>query len=59
MSCKFRNGIRLERAQMLLRESTLTVQQTAEHAGFDEHNSFTRWFRQLTGFAPSEYRQQF
>lgn len=44
---------------MLLRESTLTVQQTAEHAGFDEHNSFTRWFRQLTGFAPSEYRQQF
>lgn len=51
--------LRLERARMLLRESTLTVQQIAEHAGFDEHNSFTRWFRQLTNVAPSEYRQQF
>ncbi len=50
--------LRLERARMLLRDSSITVQQVAEHAGFDEHNSFTRWFRQQTGAAPSEYRQR-
>lgn len=50
--------MRLERARMLLRDSNLTVQQVAEHAGFDEHNSFTRWFRQLTGMAPTEFRRQ-
>lgn len=50
--------LRLERARILLRDSSLTVQQIAERTGFDEHNSFTRWFRQLTGFAPSEFRQK-
>jgi AraC-like DNA-binding protein len=49
--------LRLERARMLLRDLTLTVQQVAEHSGFDEHNSFTRWFRQLTGMSPSEFRR--
>lgn len=48
--------LRLERARTLLRNSTLSVQQVAEQIGFDEHNSFTRWFRQMTGIAPSEFR---
>lgn len=52
------DDMRLERARMLLRDSSLTVQQVAEHTGFDEHNSFTRWFRQLTSMAPSEFRRQ-
>ena len=52
------DDLRLERAKLLLQDDALSVHQVAEHAGFDEHNSFTRWFRQLTGMAPSEYRQR-
>lgn len=50
--------LRLERARTLLRDTPLTVHEVAELSGFDEHNSFTRWFRQLTGLAPTEFRQQ-
>lgn len=51
------DGLRLDRVRALLRDSTLTIAQVAERAGFDESHSFARWFRQLTGIAPSEFRQ--
>lgn len=51
------DALRLDRVRALLRDPTLTIQQVAERAGFDESHSFARWFRQLTGLAPSEFRQ--
>lgn len=50
------DGLRLDRARELLRDSALSVQQVALRAGFDEAPSFTRWFRQLTGATPSDFR---
>lgn len=52
------DDLRLEQARELLRDETLGVQEVALRAGFAEPNSFTRWFRQRTGIAPSEFRQQ-
>ncbi|WP_062816373.1 AraC family transcriptional regulator [Alcanivorax sp. NBRC 102024] len=50
--------LRLERSCDLLRQSAQSVQAIARDAGFDEAHSFTRWFRQMTGLSPSEYRQK-
>ncbi|ARU58437.1 AraC family transcriptional regulator [Oleiphilus messinensis] len=50
--------LRLQRARKLLVESDLSIQQVGELSGFDEGQSFTRWFRQLTGNSPSEFRHR-
>lgn len=50
--------LRLERSCDLLLETSQSVQAIARDAGFDEAHSFTRWFRQMTGQSPSEYRQK-
>lgn len=50
------DDLRRDRARELLRESTLSIQEVAQRAGFDETASFTRWFKQLTGATPSEFR---
>lgn len=49
--------LRLDKARSLLREPGLSVQEVADRAGFDESASFTRWFKQMTGSTPSDYRQ--
>lgn len=49
--------LRLERSCDLLLETSQSVQAVARDAGFDEAHSFTRWFRQMTGQTPSEYRK--
>ena len=51
------DALRLEKARQLLRSSAASIQEIAGLAGFDEGQSFTRWFRQLTGVTPSEFRQ--
>lgn len=50
------DDLRGDRARELLRESSLSIQEVAQRAGFDETASFTRWFKQLTGATPSEFR---
>ena len=50
--------LRLELVKHLLCESSYNIQQISEQAGFEESQSFTRWFRHVTGMPPSEYRRQ-
>lgn len=52
------DAIRLQLAQELLRESGLTVETVAQRLGFQESQSFIRWFRPLAGMTPGEFRQQ-
>lgn len=52
------DAIRLQMAQELLRESGLTVEAVAQRLGFQESQSFIRWFRPLAGTTPGEFRQQ-
>lgn len=52
------DAVRLQLAQELLRESSLTVEAVAQRLGFQESQSFIRWFRPLAGVTPGEYRQR-
>jgi AraC family L-rhamnose operon transcriptional activator RhaR len=47
----------LRRAQLLLQRPELAVFEVAEKVGFDDHNYFSRWFRQQTGTTPTRWRK--
>ncbi|MBP5508752.1 MAG: AraC family transcriptional regulator [Prevotella sp.] len=47
----------IERAESLLGESKMSVNEVAAQLGFNYSNHFTRFFRNLTGKSPSEFRQ--
>jgi len=51
--------LRLEMAQNYLRDNTQTVEDVAQRLNFQESHSFIRWFRQLAGTTPGDYRQQY
>lgn len=48
---------KIERAQLLLAESDLTIGMIAEALGFDDLFYFSRLFRQKTGQSPTEFRR--
>lgn len=48
---------RLERAQELLRDTPMTVDDIAAHLGYSASSSFSRAFKDWMGCAPSRYRQ--
>lgn len=50
---------RMNRAQDLLRRSTLPVTQIGIRIGFRETSSFTRAYRRYAGVTPSEFRRQY
>jgi AraC-like DNA-binding protein/ligand-binding sensor protein len=50
------NHIRIERAKILLHNSSLTVTEIAYGAGFQSLTHFNRIFRKLVGSSPTEYR---
>ena len=52
------DAIRLEMAKDYLRDTELTVEAIAQCLGFQESQSFIRWFRPLAGTTPGEYRQR-
>ena len=47
---------RIRRAQELLMESSMSVTEIAEAAGFDSINAFSRQFRRMTGYSPRTWR---
>lgn len=50
------DDLRLVIARNFLRDSPLAIHEVAERVGFDGGGTFARWFRQMTGASPSEYR---
>jgi AraC-like DNA-binding protein len=48
--------IRMEHAKDLLRSGKLTVKEVACRTGFSDPNYFTKAFRRVTGFSPSEFQ---
>lgn len=48
--------LRLEIAQKKLRESDKTVDEIGRILSFSDGQSFIRWFRQMTGHTPGDYR---
>jgi len=53
---KYQMRSRLVRAGKLLRETNLSVGEIAEQTGFETIFAFSRRFKKLLGFSPSEYR---
>ena len=51
-------GLRIDRAQQLLRETELTVTQICHRVGFNSLSHFTTTFRQHIGVSPSTYRRR-
>lgn len=48
--------LRLERAQKLLRETSLSIKEVAMRVGYPNQNDFNRMFHRHTGRAPSHWR---
>lgn len=55
---KYRNHLRIERAKELLREGGFTVAEVAYASGFENIGYFCRYYRQITGEAPSETKKR-
>jgi len=50
--------IRLDRAETLLRETSLSPSEIAESCGFYDHAHFCRLFKRRTGATPGEFRRK-
>ena len=55
---KVLNKVRVEHAQMLLKDSDLSISEIAEDCGFATSQHFARIFRQQTGATAAEYRRE-
>ena len=53
---KLLNSLRIEHAKALMRSRKYSIRQIAEFSGFADEKYFSRVFKQITGSAPSEYR---
>jgi AraC-like DNA-binding protein len=53
---EYLRNLRLERAEMLLRETTLSSSDIAAQCGFYDHAHFCRLFKQRTGTTPGQFR---
>lgn len=51
--------VRIRRIKYFLEESDLTAQQIAYELGFENPNNITRYFKNVTGYKPLEYRKKF
>lgn len=55
---RYVNGLRVRRAQELLRDMRYRTNEVADLVGFENPRYFTRIFKELTGVVPSEYRSR-
>lgn len=53
---KYVHALRIDRAKLLLRDTTLNVSEIAAKIGFRDLSYFCQLFRKMTGYAPSTYR---
>jgi AraC-like DNA-binding protein len=52
----FLRQVRMQRARQLMEKSRMNVSQIAFAVGFSDPKYFTKCFKKLTGFTPSDYR---
>lgn len=54
---KYVNNLRIKHAKAYLDRDSMSISQVASAVGFDDFNYFSRKFKQLTGYTPSEYKK--
>ncbi len=52
-------GFRMEKAKEYLISSAYLVEEIAQSVGYQNYNTFSKSFRKLTGYSPTEYRNKF
>jgi AraC-like DNA-binding protein/mannose-6-phosphate isomerase-like protein (cupin superfamily) len=52
------NGLRIERARMLLRDTTGNALDICYQVGFNDYTHFGRQFKRNTGMSPAQFRKQ-
>lgn len=55
----FINNKRIQQAEQLLKETTLTIDNIAESVGISDYNYFIRLFKKKTGLTPLRYKKVF
>ena len=56
---EYLTAYRIERAKILLQNSTLSIRQISYSTGFQDELYFSKVFKKITGKSPSEYRKHF
>lgn len=54
-----KNEVRLELAQQLLRDQQTPISEIASQLGFSNTENFTRYFKQMTGKTPRQFKQAY
>lgn len=54
---KYKNNLRISKAKMLLRRSSLSICEIASFLGFDSEYYFSRVFKDITGTSPGAYKK--
>ncbi|NPV28643.1 MAG: AraC family transcriptional regulator [Firmicutes bacterium] len=52
------NNIRVEKAKVLLRQNSQTIEDIARSVGFRDRSYFCRLFKKIVGISPTEYRSR-
>lgn len=52
------NKYRVEKAKVLLKDSSAKIYEVAERVGYNDYKYFTHIFKKVTGLTPKEYRNQ-
>ena len=55
---EYLNQRRINTAKLLLRNSTLSIEEIATQTGFTDHNYFSKYFKKKVGVSPSRFRKQ-
>jgi AraC-like DNA-binding protein len=55
---EYLNQRRINTAKLLLRNSTLGIEEIAVQTGFPDHNYFSKYFKKKVGVSPSRFRKQ-
>ncbi len=53
------NRLKIERAKVLIIENQMPLCRVAESLGFDDYNYFSRLFKKICGYSPSQYKRRF
>ena len=53
---EYMNGLRIEEAKRLLRQTNMTVSDIALNVGYNNDQSFSRFFKKFEGVTPGEFR---
>lgn len=56
---EYLNNVRVAEAKRLLKDTDLTVGAVAQSVGFDDVNSFLRYFKKTTGATPAAFRKYY